>query len=97
MVTGSGIGDIGGRSLEPPEAVAGRPVAGSSLWEYLAAQSRQARPEEAQGGELGHCQGGHFDHAAWQQARYHLGTAAQRLHSQRQRQPATLDAARSST
>ena len=34
--------------MRAPEAVAGRLVAWPSLWECLAAQSRQARPEEAQ-------------------------------------------------
>ena len=41
-----------------PEAVAGRPVVRLSHWECCAAQSRQARAEEAQGPSWGSAKGG---------------------------------------
>ena len=51
---GGGIGDLARRLARAPEAVAGRPAAPTSPpWECCAAQSRQARPEEAQGASSG--------------------------------------------
>jgi len=49
MAKGGGIGGVGGGALEQPRQWTGRPV-GRPLypWECRAAQSRQARPEEAQ-------------------------------------------------
>ena len=41
-----------------PEAMAEHPVAGASLWECRAAQSRQVRLEEAQGPGWGTAKGG---------------------------------------
>ena len=38
----------------------------ASPWECQAAQRRQVGPWAGTGGELGHCQGGHFDHVAVQ-------------------------------
>ena len=56
---GGDIGGLGGGSLEHPRPWLGAQWAGLSLWECRAAQSRQARPEEAQEPEPepepGHC------------------------------------------
>ena len=60
----SEIGDFGGGSLEPLRRWLGAqwpgwassgwtPSGWASLWEYRAAQSRQARPEEARGASWG--------------------------------------------
>ena len=49
---------LGGGLAREPEEVAGRPVARIFPAGVHAAQSHQARPEEAQGGELGRCQRG---------------------------------------
>ena len=48
---GSRIGDLGDSSLEHPRLWLGSPdpTGWASLWECLAAQSHQARPQEAQG------------------------------------------------
>ena len=56
-----------------PRGGGGAPSGWASLWECRAARSRQARPEEAQGGELGRCQGGHFERDAAHQLRVQLG------------------------
>ena len=52
---GSGIGHLGGGSLEQPRPRLGAQWAGLSPWERRAARSRQARAEEARQPELGHC------------------------------------------
>ena len=66
MAKGSDTGGFGGGSLETDEAVTGAPSGWASLWEYRAAQNRQAHAEESPGASSiqGHCQGGHFDHGA---------------------------------
>ena len=46
-----------------PRGGGGAPSGWASLWECRAAQSRQARPEEAQGASWGAAKGGHFDRA----------------------------------
>ena len=48
MVKGGKIGGFSGGSLEHPRQWLGAPWAGLFPWECPAAQSRQARPEEAQ-------------------------------------------------
>ena len=58
MAKRSEIAGFGGGSGWVPSGLA-------SSWEYRAAQSRQARPEEAQEPSWGTAKGGgHFDHAA---------------------------------
>ncbi len=47
MVKGGDVGGFGGGSLEQPRQWLGAWWAGLSPWECRAAQSRQARPEEA--------------------------------------------------